>query len=173
MTIGEVIQEYPSTIPVLLEAGVHCVGCHVAAWEKLEDGFRGHGMSEERIDEILGKLNAVVSDDNIGDEVVMTSLAVDKLKEVLKEQGKEDCGLKIDVIPGGCNGMQYSFGIMKEGLEGDKTLEMGDVKVFISKESFELLKGSKIDYVDSLTDAGFRITNPNAKSSCGCGKSFS
>tara|TARA_Y100000310_G_scaffold244886_1_gene249796 strand:- start:2050 stop:2256 length:207 start_codon:yes stop_codon:yes gene_type:complete len=60
MTIGEIIQEYPITIPVLLEAGVHCVGCHVAAWEKLEDGLRGHGMSEEKIDEVIKKLNEAV-----------------------------------------------------------------------------------------------------------------
>ncbi len=172
MTIGEVVQQYPSVIPILLEAGVHCIGCHVSAWESLEDGFRGHGMQEERIDHILSQLNEAVEDEVYGEDIKMTELAAEKLKEILQQQKKEGCGLRIEVVPGGCSGMQYSFSLTKEPSKGDEVLDLNEVKVFMNKESFELLKGSKIDYVESLQDAGFRIHNPNAKSNCGCGKSF-
>lgn len=172
MTIGEVVQQYPSTVPVLLEAGVHCVGCHVAAWETLEEGFKGHGMDDEDIEFIMSKLNNIISEDNFEGEINVTPLAARKLKEILKEQGKDDYSLKIEIVPGGCNGMQYSFSLVKESDNGVE-LNFDGVKILLSKEDFELLKGSKVDYLENLTDAGFRIYNPNAKSSCGCGKSFS
>ncbi len=60
MTIGEVVSMYPDTVPVMLENGIHCVGCHVAHWETLEQGFRGHyGMDDERLASFIKQLNEV------------------------------------------------------------------------------------------------------------------
>ena len=61
MTIGEVVGMYPDTVPVMLENGIHCVGCHVAHWETLEQGFRGHyGMDDEKLTMFIATLNNVV-----------------------------------------------------------------------------------------------------------------
>lgn len=60
MTIGEIIKEYPETIEVMLKRGLHCVGCHVAAWETLEQGAKAHGMSEKDIESMLSEMNKLV-----------------------------------------------------------------------------------------------------------------
>ena len=62
MTIGDVVAKYPSCIEALQASGVHCVGCHVSYYETLEQGFRGHGMGEEEIEEVIAKLNLAVEE---------------------------------------------------------------------------------------------------------------
>ena len=62
MTIGEVVAKYPAVIEPLQEAGVHCVGCHVSYSESLEDGFKGHGMTDEQVDSVIVKLNKAVEE---------------------------------------------------------------------------------------------------------------
>jgi len=59
-TIGEIIKEHPDTAPLIMERGLHCIGCHVAHWETLEQGCRGHGMPEEDIDELVKELNEFI-----------------------------------------------------------------------------------------------------------------
>jgi len=61
MTIGEVIEEHPEVIPILIEHGIHCIGCHVAAFETLEQGFAGHGMNEKNIEKMIKELNKAIS----------------------------------------------------------------------------------------------------------------
>jgi hybrid cluster-associated redox disulfide protein len=63
MSIGEVVQKYPSTAPIIMSYGLHCVGCHVAAWETLEQGCRGHGMPEEMIDEMIAEINEYLQEE--------------------------------------------------------------------------------------------------------------
>jgi hybrid cluster-associated redox disulfide protein len=57
MKLGDIIQKFPDTADVMMEHGLHCIGCHVAAWESLEDGCRAHGMSDEEITSLLKKMN--------------------------------------------------------------------------------------------------------------------
>ena len=73
--------------------------------------------------------------------------------------------------PGGCSGFQYGMDFSEKPDENDEIVEQHGVKVFINKESIEFLKGSNIDFVESLQGSGFKIDNPNVKNSCGCGKS--
>jgi iron-sulfur cluster assembly accessory protein len=80
-------------------------------------------------------------------------------------------GLRISVSAGGCSGLQYEMS-MAEAQEGDVQLDQYGIKVFLDQRSSLYLQGSVIDYHDGLTAAGFRITNPNAKATCGCGTSF-
>ena len=80
-------------------------------------------------------------------------------------------GLRISVSAGGCSGLQYEMNVA-EPKEGDITLDQHGVKVFLDGRSSLYLQGSVIDYQDGLTSAGFRINNPNAKATCGCGTSF-
>ena len=174
MTIGDVVAKYPACIEALQSAGVHCVGCHVSYHETLEQGFKGHGMSDEEVDMVISKLNAAVEDSkhDDGKDFIITSKASEKLKEVLKENNKEDSGLRVELVPGGCSGFQYGLELDNNITDLDLIFEEKDVKIIVSKENMQFLKGAKLDYVDSLQGGGFKISNPNAHSSCGCGQSF-
>ena len=90
-----------------------------------------------------------------------------------KEEGKEAWGLSFGDKAAGCSGFEYVLDFAKEAKEDDQTFVSNGVNIFVNKGAVERLFGSEIDYVDGLNNAGFKITNPNAKSSCGCGKSQS
>lgn len=79
--------------------------------------------------------------------------------------------LRVYVEKGGCSGMQYGM-TFDEQREGDNLAEMHGVTVLVDAFSANYLRGTVVDFSDALTDGGFKITNPNAKQSCGCGKSF-
>ena len=174
MTIGDVVKQYPASIEVLQSAGVHCVGCHVSYSETLEQGFKGHGMSDEQVDEVIAKINNAVEDSKgeEGKEFIVTKKASEKLAEVLKENGIENSGLRVEIVPGGCSGFQYSLEIDDNTTPEDEIIEEKGVRIIISKTYMQMLKGAKLDYVDSIQGGGFKITNPNAQKSCGCGQSF-
>ena len=82
-------------------------------------------------------------------------------------------GLRISVSGGGCAGMQYGMALEAEPKANDIVLEFGVVKVFVDRMSAQLLAGTTVDFLDGVDGSGFKIDNPNATSSCGCGKSFS
>ncbi|MGJ0394508.1 MAG: iron-sulfur cluster assembly accessory protein [Methylocystis sp.] len=81
-------------------------------------------------------------------------------------------GLRIIVEAGGCAGYQYKMGLVREANPDDTVIERGGIKVFIDNTSHELLTGTTIDYVVAVQGSGFTFDNPNAQSSCSCGKSF-
>jgi len=174
MTIGDVVAKYPASVEVLQAAGVHCVGCHVSYHETLEQGFRGHGMTDEEVEAVIEKLNNAVEEykGEEGKEFIITKKAADKLIEVLKENSKEGSGLRVEIVPGGCSGFQYGLELDDNITDLDLVIEDKGVKIIITKENLQFLKGAKLDYVESLQGGGFKISNPNAHSSCGCGQSF-
>lgn len=104
--------------------------------------------------------------------ITVTDSAVKHLRTLLADRPDADrAGLRLSVENGGCSGLSYGmeFG---ESQVGDETVEQGGVRVFVDAGSAAHLKGSIIDYHDGLTGTGFRIQNPNAKRTCGCGTSF-
>jgi iron-sulfur cluster assembly protein len=101
----------------------------------------------------------------------MTPTAVEKVQELLTQENDPSLGLRIFVAGGGCSGLQYGM-TLDEEQEGDTVIPQGEFKVFVDEMSLEYIKGSQVDYVDSLMGAGFTVNNPNAVSSCGCGHSF-
>lgn len=105
--------------------------------------------------------------------ITVTDSAVKHLRTLLDERGdaSADTGLRISIDRGGCSGLQYgmSFG---EPQPGDELVERDGVRVMVDAGSITHLQGSEIDYHDDLTGSGFRIQNPNAKRTCGCGTSF-
>lgn len=173
MTIGDLVAQYPSVVEVLLDEGVHCVGCGASYFETIEQGLAGHGKSDEEINDVVKRLNeAIPAELGSSEGLIVTETASNKLKELLKQQ-KGDFGLRISVLKGGCSGYQYEFAFDDEVNDNDKVFDVSGVKFVIDNESFSKLKGSKIDYLDSLTGAGFKVSNPNASHTCGCGQSFS
>ena len=103
--------------------------------------------------------------------VAMTPTALEKVQELLTQENDPGLGLRIFVAGGGCSGLQYGM-TLDEEQEGDTIIPQGELKVFVDEMSLEYIKGSQVDYVDSLMGAGFTVNNPNAVSSCGCGHSF-
>tara|TARA_Y100000310_G_scaffold345268_1_gene463261 strand:- start:20917 stop:21480 length:564 start_codon:yes stop_codon:yes gene_type:complete len=175
MTIGDVISKYPASIEPLQSAGVQCVGCHVAFSESLEQGLKGHGFDDAKVEEVLAEINKSIAEtDNVeSKDFIITKKASEKLVEVLKENDVEGSGLRIDVVPGGCSGYEYGLELDDNVDKSDIVVEENGAKIIINNEHKDFLKGAKLDYVESLQGGGFKITNPNATSGCGCGQSFS
>lgn len=105
--------------------------------------------------------------------VVLTDAAIGKIKSMMEKDGKAGYGLRFGVKTGGCAGLSYELSFQKNFYDNDHVFEQGDIKIFINEESVSFIKGTKIDYIDTLKESGFKYYNPNAKSSCGCGTSFS
>ena len=105
--------------------------------------------------------------------IQLTSSAITKIKAMMEKEGKENYGLRFGVMTGGCAGLSYELSLQKNHYENDHVLEQEGIRIFINDESLSFIKGTQIDYVDTLKESGFKYKNPNAKSSCGCGTSFS
>ena len=104
--------------------------------------------------------------------VTLTPLAAGKIKSILAERNLPSHGLRVFVSGGGCSGMQYGMALEGNPRDYDSTVELDGVKVYIDPTSMTYLSGATIDYIDNLMGGGFRIENPNAVTSCGCGHSF-
>jgi iron-sulfur cluster assembly protein len=103
----------------------------------------------------------------------LTDKAVEKVKELLAAENKSDYGLRVVVQGGGCSGFQYGLTWEKDEKPNDNVLEFDGLKVFVDAMSGLYLEEVKIDYVDTLQGSGFKIDNPKATGTCGCGSSFS
>ena len=103
--------------------------------------------------------------------ISLTDSAVRQIATLSTDEENRGKGLRIFVEKGGCAGMQYAMSL-DHAHEGDEVFEQGGVQLMIDAESLGFLRGSTIDYSDDLAGAGFRIRNPNAVRSCGCGTSF-
>ncbi len=106
--------------------------------------------------------------------VTITPMAEEKIKELVAEESEEEIiGLRIYVKGGGCSGYQYGMSFESKMEDDDPIIEKGGVKVIVDSQIAPMLNGAEDDYVDSLKGSGFAIKNPQAKSTCGCGSSFS
>lgn len=104
--------------------------------------------------------------------VILTDSAAEKVSELMSREEAEDIALRIAVQPGGCSGMKYALYFDDRNLDGDVNADVSGVPVRVDKMSAPYLRGTKIDWVDSLQGAGFAIDNPNAQNTCACGDSF-
>ena len=104
--------------------------------------------------------------------VTITPGAEKKIQELIAEE-QDAVGLRIYVRGGGCHGYQYGMAFESKVSDDDTVIERGAVKVIMDPQSAPLLQGAEVDYVDSLQGSGFSVKNPQAKTTCGCGSSFS
>ncbi|CAI9392649.1 HesB/IscA family protein [Niallia sp. Sow4_A1] len=107
------------------------------------------------------------------EEIVhITEAAALQIKEMMKENEEENSYLRVAVKGGGCSGLSYGMGFSPEKEENDQLFEQFGIRVLVDQNDGPILKGTKIDYKQSLMGGGFTIDNPNAIASCGCGSSF-
>lgn len=104
--------------------------------------------------------------------IKLTDRASAEIKGLLEKQETPEAMLRVFVAGGGCSGLQYGMSLEEDVMEGDERIAINGVNVIVDPRSAPYLDGAEIDYVDSLMGGGFKIDNPNAKSSCGCGSSF-
>jgi iron-sulfur cluster assembly protein len=102
----------------------------------------------------------------------LTDRAASEIKGLLEKNGKPDAMLRVFVAGGGCSGFQYGMSLEDAAMEGDQQTEVNGVKVLVDSRSAMYINGAEVDFVENLMGGGFKIDNPNAASSCGCGTSF-
>src|SRR6267378_1447939 len=105
--------------------------------------------------------------------ITLTANAVTKVKEIMAQQNPVPAGLRVGVVGGGCSGFSYSMQFENSAGMMDKVFEFDGLKVYVDATSVMYLNGCIVDYVETLEGAGFKFENPNVKSTCGCGSSFS
>src|SRR6266576_997197 len=105
--------------------------------------------------------------------ITLTANAVAKVKDIMAQQNPVPAGLRVGVVGGGCSGFSYSMQFENSAGMMDKVFEFDGLKVYVDATSVMYLNGCIVDYVETLEGAGFKFENPNVKSTCGCGSSFS
>lgn len=178
MTIEEILSLFPMKAQRLSQeitnAGLHCVGCSAATWETLEAGMMGHGKTDREINGLVEKLNALLKEQEAEYDpstIILTKRAADKFLQILKEDGKVGWGMRFGDRMAGCSGFEYELDYSEKAQPNDRAFVSHDIEIHVDRSCAGRLLGSIIDYVDGLQGAGFKISNPNAKSSCGCGTS--
>ncbi|MEM3113035.1 MAG: iron-sulfur cluster assembly accessory protein [Candidatus Pacearchaeota archaeon] len=184
MIIQEILAEYPDKAmllsEILMEFGIHCIGCGASEFETLEEGVLGHGFSEEDLNILVAELNKAVKSENkmakMNTEnfsLKITDKAINKVKEIMKQEGKENDILRVSVLAGGCSGYTYDLELTEKPVKSDLNFKKSGLNIAVDKNSLEFLNGAEIDFVDTLKESGFKFNNPNSTKECGCGKSFS
>src|SRR5581483_5359513 len=105
--------------------------------------------------------------------ISLTPVATTKVKEIMSMQNPVPSALRVAVVGGGCSGFQYHMAFENQTSEADELYDFDGLKVAIDQMSSMYLDGVEIDYIETLEGAGFKFNNPNVKSTCGCGSSFS
>jgi iron-sulfur cluster assembly accessory protein len=105
--------------------------------------------------------------------VTLTTKAIAKVKEIMAQQDPVPAGLRVGVVGGGCSGFSYSMSFENAAGLMDKVFDMEGLKVYVDATSLTYLTGCTVDYLETLEGAGFKFDNPQVKSTCGCGSSFS
>jgi|FLOH01.1.fsa_nt_gi iron-sulfur cluster assembly protein len=183
MKIGDLVQEYPEATEILLDEGVHCVGCGAAFFETLEQGLQGHGKTDEEIAAVIKKMNeSIVEDTSSKDSITVTKGAVKKFKELIKEESKESKITVVGVRIGlhtheGCHcGGKFTLDFEEKKSKNDEVIEIEGLKFLIDKDILDKVKGVKIEFMNGPEGEGFAITEPHKKKDdhdheAGCGDS--
>jgi iron-sulfur cluster assembly protein len=107
-----------------------------------------------------------------GKAIILSDSAVKRLRALLEERQTPEAGLRLAVKGGGCSGLQYAMEWAEKPRERDKIFEREGVRVFVDPKSYLYLMGTELVFEETLMGSGFKLQNPNVKTSCGCGESF-
>lgn len=105
--------------------------------------------------------------------ITLTDTAIEKVRTIIDTQEPKPAGLRISVVGGGCSGFSYSMAFENSPGMLDKVYDFSGLRVFVDQASLLYLEGAQVDYVETMEGSGFKFENPNVKSTCGCGSSFS
>ena len=105
--------------------------------------------------------------------VILTASAAARVKDLRAMEGNDALHLRVSVLGGGCSGFQYKIDFDDAVHDDDRIFETDGVKLLVDESSIEFMEGAEVDFVEELIGAAFKINNPNATASCGCGTSFS
>lgn len=176
MTIEDIFKVYPHKGQKLAQemtnAGLHCVGCSAATWETLEAGSLSHGMDANELEGLISRLNKILAEKEDLTTITVTPKAASKFLAILAEDGKTGWGLRFGEKAAGCSGFEAYLDFSEKAKPEDTVIQSNGIAIHVHTKSLNRLMGSVIDYVDGLNGAGFKISNPNVKSSCGCGNSY-
>jgi iron-sulfur cluster assembly protein len=103
--------------------------------------------------------------------ITLTDNAVQKIRTLVSDDQREESGLRVKVVGGGCSGLSYKMDLDQKR-DGDRVFERDGARIIVDRKSYLYLNGTELDYADDLMHAGFNLRNPNVKRSCGCGASF-
>lgn len=119
--------------------------------------------------------NAAPAGFRVGDErlIKLTANAAHKVSSLLTKQGRPGGVLRVAIVGGGCSGLQYKMDLQDAPANRDFLVESAGVRVVVDPKSALYVTGSELDYIDALTEGGFKVKNPNAATTCSCGESFS
>jgi len=175
MPIEEILSAFPHKAQHLAQEmssrGLQCTNCQAATWETLEAGMYGHGMDDAAIDSLTQRLNEILEEVNDPTTITFTERAAKKYLEILEEEGKQGWGLRFSDKMSGCSGFEYILDYSENALPDDTVFESHGIKIHVDKGMAPRLIGSEIDYIESLQSTGFKVSNPNVRSACGCGSS--
>ena len=175
MTIEDILNMFPNKAQRLSQeitnAGLHCIGCHAAVWETLEAGMMKHGKSDTQIDELVKRLNELLNEPVNEGTIALTERGAAKFLEILTDEDKQGWGLRFSEELAGCNGYEFVLDFSEKADGDDEIFCSQNVEIHVKKAMVPRLLGSEIDYVEGLRGAGFKISNPNVRSACGCGSS--
>src|SRR3989344_9065081 len=149
MLIGEIISKHPEVAQVMLSYGLHCVGCSANPFDTIESGCMVHGMDSTTVDKLVNDINKTIDKletrkDNV---VSITKEAAKRFKEFMKEDHKENCGVRISVFGGGCDGFQYGLDFAEKPTKTEEVIEEQGIKFFIDKSFLNVVKGTEIDFI--------------------------
>lgn len=175
MTIEDIFKQFPHKSQKLAQemtnSGLHCVGCSASTWETVEAGMMSHGMNGDEIDRLIGRLNAILAEKEDLSTISLTPKAAQKFLSILEEEGKTGWGLRFGEKAAGCSGFEFFLDFSEKAKPEDLVIESQGIQIHVHNKSVNRLMGSVIDFVDGLHGAGFKVSNPNVKSACGCGSS--
>lgn len=174
MLIGDVIQMLPKSADIMNAYGLHCTSCAVNVFEPIKMGAMGHGMPEETADKMIAEINKLAAETKRNapdDGIYVTEAAAEKIKEFAKNEDKDGWALRISAEPQSGSEPAYAMDFEEKKKKDDKVFEFHGVKIFIDKKSMKNMGGAEVDYLETMYGSGFKISNPNYKKSCACGKS--
>ncbi len=149
MTIGEVIEAYPIAAEILVNKGVHCIGCGARFTETIGEGLKSHGLSEKKIAEIVSELNKAAKI-----IIHVTPKAAKKLKALMKKEKKTGYSLRVQALNG-----KYGLDFEKTAKKNDEVIKENGLTFVIAKKTLPKVRGAKIDYIE-IPVPGFSIRGP-------------
>jgi iron-sulfur cluster assembly accessory protein len=191
--ISKIIELYPDSVELMIEAGLQCFNCSAANTERLNEGLKLHGFTEDQISEFVDSLNLGLkefkeknlkkpTDKDFKVELLnevnkkyyqiagikITDTAYNALHELLDDFK----GLQIKLDIGGCSGYTYTYDFKNEPEKDEQTFQLSEnLALYLNDFTFDKLYGTLIDFKFGIKDAGLKFINPNIKESCHCGTS--